>query len=254
MSANFLNSQMKTKKPQWPVFALPFWVLASFALAQVVVVGVLYGLQWTGVTLVGLNEAVYSTVIAATVYVLSVVIALGAPWLIKKYRTTRQDIGLTRLPIWLDIGLAPVGFIVYLICSVAIVSIAIALVPSIDLNQVQDTGFANLTHRYEYILALITLVIIAPVFEEILFRGYFYGKLRRFVPVWVAILIVSIVFAAIHGQWNVALDVFALSVVLCGLREMTGSIWAGILLHMAKNGFAFYFLFINTGFLSTMGG
>lgn len=174
--------------------------------------------------------------------------------MLKSIVLLKKDVGVSRLPSWLDIGLAPIGFVIYIVCSAAIVSLVAALVPSIDLNQAQDTGFADLTHRYEYVLAFVTLVVIAPVFEEILFRGYLYGKLRAFAPMWVAILIVSIVFAAVHGQWNVALDVFALSVILCGLREITGNIWSGILLHMAKNGFAFYFLFINPGLLSTIGG
>jgi membrane protease YdiL (CAAX protease family) len=53
------------------------------------------------------------------------------------------------------------------------------------------------------------------------------------------------VFGAVHGQWNVAIDVFSLSLIMCGLREITGNIWAGALLHMLKNGLAFYILFIN---------
>jgi len=60
----------------------------------------------------------------------------------------------------------------------------------------------------------------------------------------VAALVTSLVFAAVHGQWNVAIDTFALSLVLCALREVTGTIWAGILLHMFKNAIAFYVLFI----------
>jgi membrane protease YdiL (CAAX protease family) len=63
-------------------------------------------------------------------------------------------------------------------------------------------------------------------------------------PVWVAIVITSALFGFIHGQWNVGIDVFALSVVLCSLREITGSIWAGILLHMLKNSVAFFIIFI----------
>jgi membrane protease YdiL (CAAX protease family) len=98
------------------------------------------------------------------------------------------------------------------------------------------------------------LIIVAPVAEEVLFRGYLYGKLRKSVPVWAAIGIVSVLFGSIHGQWNVAIDVFALSIVLCVLREITGSIWAGILLHMVKNGLAFYILFINPAVLGTIGG
>ena len=36
--------------------------------------------------------------------------------------------------------------------------------------------------------------------------------------------------------WNLAIDTFALSVVACVLREMFGSIWPSILIHMMKNG------------------
>ncbi|RYZ49901.1 MAG: CPBP family intramembrane metalloprotease, partial [Sphingobacteriales bacterium] len=67
-------------------------------------------------------------------------------------------------------------------------------------------------------------------------------------------IVTSIVFGAIHGQWNVAVDVFALSLILCSLREITGSIWAGVLLHMLKNGIAFYFLFIGPVVAPGLGG
>jgi membrane protease YdiL (CAAX protease family) len=55
-------------------------------------------------------------------------------------------------------------------------------------------------------------------------------------------------------QWNVAADTFALSLVLCTLRQITGNIWAGVLLHMIKNGIAYYFLFINPDLFRTLGG
>jgi len=41
---------------------------------------------------------------------------------------------------------------------------------------------------------------------------------------------------------------------MIALREVTGSIWAGTLLHMLKNGIAFYFLFVNPTLLNTIGG
>ena len=54
----------------------------------------------------------------------------------------------------------------------------------------------------------------------------------------------SILFGVVHMQWNVGVNVFAMSVVLCGLREITGTIYSGILVHMIKNGLAFYYLYI----------
>ena len=57
-------------------------------------------------------------------------------------------------------------------------------------------------------------------------------------------ILTSIVFAFLHGQWNVAVTVFALSLILCSMREITGTIWSGVLLHMLSNGIAFYLLYI----------
>ena len=262
MSANSLNKPAPADKPvhravtsRWMLsIALPLWVLAGFGLSQALLVVIVYVLRFMGVSFIGINQSVLTAVLTSCTYMLTAVIVIGLPWWIKKYRTSRQDIGLNRLPTWMDIALAPAGAVIYLICSIALVSSLVALVPSLDLKQVQETGFGNLSYYYEYILAFVTLIIIAPLSEEVLFRGYLYGKLRKIMPVWIVILIVSVLFGAVHGQWNVAIDVFALSIVLCSLREMTGNIWAGILLHMLKNSLAFYLLFVNPDLLSTMGG
>ncbi|MBO7664280.1 CPBP family intramembrane metalloprotease, partial [Candidatus Saccharibacteria bacterium] len=71
-------------------------------------------------------------------------------------------------------------------------------------------------------------------------------KKRERLAIIVATLITSIAFGCMHGQWNVGVNVFALSVVLCVLREITGSIYSGILVHMLKNAIAFYLLYIAT--------
>ena len=96
----------------------------------------------------------------------------------------------------------------------------------------------------ERVIAFLVLVVIAPIFEEIIFRGWLYGKLRAKMEAPIAIVIVSLLFGIMHFQWNVGVNVFALSVVLCALREITGTIYAGILTHMIKNGVAFYLLYL----------
>jgi membrane protease YdiL (CAAX protease family) len=255
MSASLSNRVEAKLTIQWGKLALfSLWMLLGFGIAQVVLSGVVFGLDAIGVPLRSLNQSVLSAVFAAAVYVLSLVVVIGLPRWVKRHRTTLSDTGLQRLPSWADIGLAPLGFIAYFIVSALLTLTVTALIPGFDISQPQETGFSNLTSQYEYLLAFLTLVVLAPVAEEILFRGYLYGKLRRVAPVWLVILIVSVLFGVVHGQWNVAVDVFVLSVVLCVLREITGSIWAGILLHMVKNGVAFYFLFVNPSLLNIMGG
>ena len=96
----------------------------------------------------------------------------------------------------------------------------------------------------EKIIAFLVLVVAAPIVEEIIFRGWLYGKLRARLNAVVSVLIVSVLFGIMHFQWNVGVNVFALSVVLCILREITGTIYAGILTHMIKNGIAFYLLYV----------
>lgn len=228
------------------------WVLTSFVLASLIVALVMWAGTQLGISLVNVSQATLSTILAVIVYILTLSIVIGVPWLIKKSSTTKEEVGLTRLLSWMDILLAPAGFVVYFIMSGILTYVVTKLVPGFDNGQVQQTGFEGVRQQYEYILAFATLVVLAPVAEEILFRGYLYGKLRKYVPVWAAILATSALFGLVHGQWNVGLDVFALSIILCSLREVTGSIWAGMLLHMLKNGVAFYFLFINTSFLDTI--
>lgn len=254
-SSNTTKLGVGLKKIQWgKVALLPLWVVVGFGVSQLILTGIILALKAFGVSFGAINPALLNTLFAACIYSLSLLIVLGMPWWIQKYKTTKQELGLQRLPTWTDIGLAPVGFGLYLFLSAIILYVLTLIFPAFDSAQLQQTGFGNLSQRYEYILAFITLVVVAPVAEEILFRGYLYGKLRGSIPVWLAILITSVLFGAVHGQWNVAVDVFALGIILCTLREVTGSIWAGIMLHMIKNGIAFYLLFINPSFLRIIGG
>ncbi len=224
--------------------ALSIWVVVGFYMSQIIAVILLRLLIAFGVPVRSLNEAVLNASIAAVIYIVTLILVVGLPWLIKKYYTSLQEVGLTRLPTWTDILMAPAGLIVYVFLSAILIYITTQIMPGFDVNQAQDTGFGGVNQRYELILAFVTLVVVAPVAEEVLFRGYLYGKIKKYLPIWAAILLTSATFGFLHGAWNVGVDTFALSVILCLLRESTGSIWSSILLHMTKNGIAFYFLFI----------
>jgi membrane protease YdiL (CAAX protease family) len=226
------------------IAALPLWVFVSFLAAQLIVASGAKALSALGLSFGSVDTTVLSFVFAACVYAASLAIAIGAPWLVRRVRTSKADLGLTRLPEWFDILLAPAGFVIYILGSGLAIYAATQWVPGFNAAQQQDTGFGTLVQQYELMLAFVTLVIIAPLAEETLFRGYLYGKLRKSVPLWVAMIVTSAVFGLLHGQWNVGIDVFMLSLVMCTLREITGSIWAGVLVHMIKNGVAFFILFI----------
>jgi membrane protease YdiL (CAAX protease family) len=243
LSKTFFNKPKDSK--WWMGIILPVWVLGGFILAQVIVGLLLVILKTFGITFQNVNDSTFQTVVSAIIYLFSIAIVIGIPYVVKRYKTSKQDLGIDKPVAWTDLLLAPAGFIVYILLSFVLTAIASHILPFYNANQAQDTGFTGLSHGFEYILAFMTLVVIAPISEEILFRGYLLGKLRKHVPLWVSILITSALFGAIHLAWNVGVDVFALSIVLCVLRVQTGRLWPSMLLHMIKNAIAFYFLFIN---------
>lgn len=248
-----LLSKTKAWRPKKPlsqsrdwraIIAFPAWVFVSFIAAQLIIGGVIWVSRITGLELSQLGSiAVIETIAAASVYVMAFAITFGVPYAFNR-RVTLETLGLKRLMSWLDIGLAPLAYITYVLILVAVLAVVTQLFPGFQADQAQDVGFKGLSNQTGYLLAFTTLVVIAPIAEEVLFRGYLYGKMHRHVPFWAAAVATSLLFAFVHGQWNVAVDTFILSMVLCGLRQLTGSIWAGILVHMIKNAIAFYILFI----------
>ena len=185
-------------------------------------------------------------------YLLALVIMLGIPALLRKKfknhplleKTSREELGLKGLPTWTDILLSPIGFIIQLVFSAALVMLFSKIFPWFNAAEAQEVGFSDLYSIGDKIIAFFIIAIIAPIAEEIIFRGYLYGKLRKRLNLPISILLVSLLFAVLHGQWNVGVNVFAVSIVLCSLREITGTIYAGILVHIIKNAVAFYLLFI----------
>lgn len=161
----------------------------------------------------------------------------------KDLEVTANDMGVQNLPTFVDLGLAPVGYAVYLVLA-TILTYLMSIFTWFDANQAQDVGFGYYITDIDRICAMLAVVFIAPLAEELIMRGWLYGKLRRKWGIVAAILLTSLAFAVMHGQWNVGVSVFALSIVLCTLREITGTIWSGVLLHMLSNGIAFYLLYI----------
>lgn len=233
---------------RWPMLALlPLWVLSAFIVSSLALSAIFLLAKWASLPLDSyVRPSVLQTLLAVIVYALTLGIVIAGPYLWKKRPIVPLRIlGLTRLPSWTDIGLAPITYFAYVITITTLLAAVTSLFPSFPLDQAQDVGFQAMGSRIDTLLAFLTLVVLSPVAEETLFRGYLYGKLKTYVPTVFAALVTSLLFALVHFQLNVGIDVFVLSLFLCGLRSLTGSIWAGILVHMIKNGIAYYILFVS---------
>ena len=161
----------------------------------------------------------------------------------KPWQTNREELGLEDLPTLTDLSLSVIGFALYTVLSVILVKV-FEIFSWFQANQTQDVGFSRYLIGTDRAFAFIALVIFAPIFEEIIYRGWLFGHLRKITKKSTAIILTSIVFGIAHGQWNVGVNVFGLSIILCILREFTGTIYASILLHMIKNCIAFYLMYV----------
>jgi hypothetical protein len=92
------------------------------------------------------------------------------------------------------------------------------------------------------VIAGFLIVAVAPLSEEIFFRGFMYGGLRRRLPVWAAAAISGVVFGLVHytgaDSIGVVPQLAVLGILLAWLYERTGSLWPPILLHLLNNSLA----------------
>lgn len=84
-------------------------------------------------------------------------------------------------------------------------------------------------------LMIVTAVIVAPICEEIVFRGYVYPVLKRFSGAVPAAFLSALIFGAAHGNLAILLPLSLLGILLVWIYEKTGSIWAPIAVHFCFN-------------------
>lgn len=82
------------------------------------------------------------------------------------------------------------------------------------------------------------IAIAAPVVEELLFRGFLQNALAKYVPIWGAIFLSSLLFALVHLQPYAIPGLMSLSIAFGYLYHRTGSLRTNIIMHMANNVFA----------------
>ncbi|MGZ5522547.1 MAG: CPBP family intramembrane glutamic endopeptidase, partial [Chthoniobacterales bacterium] len=95
-------------------------------------------------------------------------------------------------------------------------------------------------------------VTLAPLMEELFFRGFLYPALARRLGVYASILITSIAFALIHSPqlataWAPLLLIMVVGVVITALRAYTRSIIPGFIVHVGYNLTLFIIFFQQTG-------
>lgn len=90
--------------------------------------------------------------------------------------------------------------------------------------------------------SLLTLVVMAPLFEEVIFRGVLLESTRARYGVVAAWLISSVVFGVVHLYPAVMVNAVVMGLILGFVYIRTASLWPAIILHAFNNGVAYLLL------------
>lgn len=224
---------------------LPAWQLSmsdAIVLALGIVVCVLTLVLVLGNLLVGIDDNVWRLGIYALCWQLGLLaIILTAMW---------------RLPRLFTFRLSPVrlGFAKTLRSAIAQFFAAMLLLALVTLlwrgilKLLQDSGFGYYLQEQELVrmfsrdlplglivLMLLTAVVIAPVTEELLFRGLIYRFLKSRLSARMAMVISSVAFGAVHGNMLAFIPLTFLAMILTRSYERSGSLKVPILIHAFFN-------------------
>ena len=158
------------------IFELAFAILSMIASQYVV------GFPLIWILGNNFNQPIWTLVY----YILSYALALWMVlWLAPKLweqvthrdemNTNKEELGIDKWPTFVDIGLAPIGYVVYLVGARILTSL-MEILPWFNSEEAQDVGFSYLGGFCDKIIAFIAIVVVAPLAEELIMRGWLYGK------------------------------------------------------------------------------
>ncbi|MDQ6674656.1 MAG: CPBP family intramembrane metalloprotease [Chloroflexota bacterium] len=156
---------------------------------------------------------------------------------------TWAELGLNPLPpgyvLRMGVGGGVVGLVV--IDAVGFLLSQVGLQP----NQLEQYAFVRSESLFPgFTLLLLSAGVLAPIVEELFFRGFLFGLYRRRQPLWVAYMVPSVLFTLLHNDPShmsvpqmagLSIGIFILALLLTWMYQHTGSLYPGMLAHAVNN-------------------
>lgn len=95
------------------------------------------------------------------------------------------------------------------------------------------------------VLDFLSTVIVAPIIEEILNRGIVLSRLRTAMPLWLAVVLCSLLFGVEHFDVYQGIYTFLISLVMCLVTIKFDSIYPSMIVHMLFNLLGTHLDFLN---------
>jgi uncharacterized protein len=207
----------------------------------------LWGLDGQGDASKGAVDPSISLILLNMVFMLALCVLLLLYLVVLRGMSPAELFGLRRLSIAKAAGIALLSIIpLYIVVSLVAAVVtwwAKDVWPDI---QPQDAVKAFKTASSPSLKATmgIAAVVVAPLVEETVFRGFIYGVLKRYTDGWYAAVCSAALFAIVHMHVGSLVPLFVLALGLCAAYERTGSLLVPMGMHALFNGVSTTFLLL----------
>jgi membrane protease YdiL (CAAX protease family) len=154
---------------------------------------------------------------------------------LRKYKVKWSAVGWRTFNPWKAIATLAAIFVIFIVGVDLLLGLVSWLVPSFNANQTQSNDFTGNVAQQHHLIAILALVIIPPIIEETVFRGFIFPAFAKKWGTWAGAICSSILFGFAHLQANVSLYTFFLGLLLCFMYVRLKSIYPGMALHMLNN-------------------
>lgn len=131
--------------------------------------------------------------------------------------------------------LAPLALLVIGV-SMAIYIRLVAGLGAETINMADGYRAAGLT----WVLPVLLTAVLPPLTEEIFFRGVLQSRLELHMKSNEALVVQAALFSVLHMMPMIFISHFVMGLIFGVLRKQSGSLWPGILVHAAWNGWVLY--------------
>lgn len=166
-----------------------------------------------------------------------VAVGVASQWRFAPLRGALSSLGLRRARLS-AFGVALLAWLAYF-GAAAVVAVLISLVFGADTEQEDIAGELGVNDPSIVIAicAVLLLVVLAPLSEELFFRGMVFAGIRSRLSLWPAAVVSGVIFGLPHVPTGplAALLLVILGTVLAWLYERTGSLWPCVFVHTLNN-------------------
>ncbi len=152
------------------------------------------------------------------------------PWLARR---SLRELGLRKLDAK-TIGAGLLGALAMYAVTIGLANIEYAITHA----KPEETAIAlfSSTHDTGLLVAFTVLAAVAaPFMEELVYRGFLFNALLRYMPMWVAAVLSGLLFGISHGSLSAFLPLAGSGIVLAYVYYRTGSLVAAMITHATFN-------------------